>query len=771
MPDLHKAKLAKLAEQAIEKGESKYKSEAYEKAEAKFTYSWDILKDIKPIELLHFRCLTGLGKAQIALEQKDKTKETLRALEHARIQLEKISDPDVKQTICNSSYYDKDYHSLKRYLKSLEKPSEKRKHTRHRAAEKRSSTRHILLQEAPFLSTQLIVAKFNHMYELAKNEPSNNGLTVKRDDLSKVIRHILSRIDRTDPQTIEQALVIVACRDEVLVKALFEKLLTEIDTSKLNFKQLYSAISQSLEGKSEKSADNVVQMSQIITKKLNTVHAPDIELSSVMMYSLCQSLAEMRKMKLTRLALNTHKKPIEAAIQSLEQRLKAVKADTDEDKFVSARLEHAIALTNHALRYIKNHRTRLTRYAHRLKIGAMLFLQIAEMGGSVFEAVISCGEKTPAAASASWNLFSRAIQLTRQAWRHYRADKTYFEAVTVWEKAWLAIAESDKKNDDEKIKEQLAQLDALLSEPKKEKTYKHPKFCYEIIHRLWAVYSVCSSEVQTKIIEVLTYYYNLSKTDPKIQGFLLKRHAAQCLLLLAEQETHLKSNVESLISEKEQKVYKEARAFSRPSELYQYKTRFTDMALEAWSNCFTDDIDFYEGFTDNRYTEETRFAFVAMLQHKIRPALSYWGRALLATFPRESLEKTAKALGGYDHLANKIVVEKEAVLTVANKAYERKTSIQTGGKAITDPFMQQLISKQIEETNRLTDQEKQLRASDKAMDPALKQWEKPLAEVIDLKGRMNVYYTLIKTHVDFYSKSTDSMEASQDKKKVLKYNN
>ncbi len=770
MPDPHKTTLVNLAEEEVKKGENRYASKAYEKAEAKFTRGWNILKDINPIELLHFRCLIGLGKTQIVLKQKDEVKETLRVLRRFRAQLKKISDPDVKQTICNSSYYEKDYRSLRELFESLEKPSKKRKHTQHRTAEKKPSTRHILLQEAPFLSTQLIVAEFNRVYELAKNNPSNNDLAIKH--LSKVIRHIISRIDRTDPQTIEQALVVVACRDDVLVKALFEKLLTEIDTAKLNFKQLYHAITQSLKGEIKKSPDDVVQMSQIITEKLNKVHAPDIALSSVIMYSLCQSLAEMRKIKLTKLALNTHKKPIEAAIQSLEQRLQAVNADSDEDKFALARLKHAIALSNHALRHINNHRTKRTRYAHRLKIGAMLFLQIAEVGGSVFQAVESCGVETPAATSAGWNLFSRAIHLTRQAWRHHRADKAYFEAVTTWESAWLAIAESNEKNDEEKTTEQLAQLDALLPEAKKEKTktYQHPEFCYEITHRLWAVYSVCSSGIREKIIEVLAHYYNASKADPKTQGFMLKRHVAQCLLSLAEQETHLKSTVAALISEEERKVYKEAQATSRPSELYQYNTQFTDMARDAWSHCFADDIDFYEGLTDSRYSEETRFAFIATLQHKIRPTLSYWGRALLATFPQEALEKTAKALGGYDHLANKIVVEKEAVLMVADKAYERKTSIQTGGKAITDPFMQQLIKNQVDKTNTLTDPEKQPRAADKATDPALKKWEKPLAEVIELKGRMNVYYTLMKTHVDFYSKSTDSPEVSENKKKILQHN-
>ncbi len=518
----------------------------------------------------------------------------------------------------------------------------------------------LMLQNCPFRSTRSLVLEYNRLFVLnaKEKELANKELTNKLNTLRAVIRAVINAIDRGTTYTVEQAFELVNCSDPEIIKKLCDKLLNEINGSSLNFQELYTALSKLIPVVcNNNSDDTTIQISQVLVDKINTVHAPDIKLASAMICALYQALGEMLK-SVTGLSLYTHKVKMRRAIDDLKNRLKDVKPQDENDKYFYYKIKQAISFSKHALRHITDHRTKPKRYLDRVKIGAMLFLQCSQTGGTIFSAAASSGITAPTAASSTWNLFRNIARVGKRAVQHYSNDKSYYRAVIRWEKKWLETVEDDKKEPEAIINEQLKQLQLLLPPSptttklkkddkthKNKKHYEHVAFRYEMVYRLWALYSESEQKVQEKILSILNKY----STDAK-EGSPLHKHIGDALLSLSSNlNSHDSASFKS--NKKPCEIPAEFQHEVAPSE---------NSAKEAWmtvlGGLYENDIHLYE-VVNSKILPSKRFNFIESLQGAVDRKLSYWGNALLDTFPNIYL--SAKSATSDDKLRRIIAEAKQ----------------------------------------------------------------------------------------------------------------
>jgi hypothetical protein len=655
--------------------------------------------------------------------------------------------------------------------------------------------REILLSSPPFLSTNELIIHYNEYFDKSAEEKQQPEIQKKLCILEDTIQKVIGCISRGQDYTIRQGMGLVSCHNSKLVKALIEKLLEEIGDSQLNFPMLYHALGHCIEQQIIEptlGADDKTQTAMHITEKLEQVHAADLNLSCIMLYSLYQTLALMlHNNSVGQLAKKQHKDRIQQAIENFEIRLEAVEVQDDESgkRAALANIREALTFAKHALQHISDHRSIATQRIDQIKIAASLLLQATETSAVIGSAVATGGVTSISAASSSYALLSRIYHIGNRVRKDYQADKAYLTALTNWQEQWWSIVEQEAgtpKRQEQLLLQQLQALQAppemceeLKSDKKTQKAYQHPLFIRAIANYLRVLYSepTTTERIRGEIMNVLRNYYILAKKEvaeeaqslskkekgkrgkekQKESSLKLKgakkdtienaRHIANILLMMAKKADEITPVDISFIDEQHSKIFKAM----QPDLEIQSETSI-NLVTKIWEENYPSDVDLYRGLTDENLGPKARFAVIAALQSTKKPErkLSFWGEALLAIYPKAKIQATAEKIGS-KYIADSLKIAGNLIVADKGREFAFKVSDLT-----VEPcsFWATEIRADKKHAQDTSDKTQVTAETEKDAENALEPWYADFAQNIEVDGDAKRFRDYCRIDYEYGEKKT-----------------
>ena len=534
------------------------------------------------------------------------------------------------------------------------------------AVDNKEERRSALLHNYPFGSVESLVIQLNQFFletasgdtaiSLAAEKASISATAkepvlssqspelriIQREELKNVLLSVINKINRKDPLSLLQAMPVVACREPAILKALNEQLLKEMGDSVQDFNELFELISANLQkpaiapvdshSKNATSANDRMKTVLALANQLDDIHAADIRLTAHMVHALMVSFVNISQAEVSKV-YKPHKAKLWATLRCLSKRLASVKAVNDEEAFLLQEIHHAIKLSKHVLENTSDHDTTARRYAHRLQIAAELFLLAGEAGVAIAGTVTTGSAAVPAAASSLYRLVKGVFSRVRRVVTHYQADKSYFKAVEVWEAGWLKIAESDIVEAEKGQAQALYIEETLLAKDADEKNQyaHHPQFVRSIVQRLSAIHPTCTQLVQEKLVGAIINYYKLANAK---EYLALRRHVAQIIVGLSQKELKLQGVVEFMLVSDDKTILDTCKLPNSDEDKIATALKDTlwgNVALNAWSEHFANDINLYKSQLDPNTDQAVRNEWVQAVRTALptEKRLSSWGKALL----------------------------------------------------------------------------------------------------------------------------------------------
>ena len=159
----------------------------------------------------------------------------------------------------------------------------------------------------------------------------------------------------------------------------------------------------------------------------------------------------------------------------------------------------------------------------------------------------------------------------------------------------------------------------------------HPQFVRSIVQRLSAIHPTCTQLVQEKLVGAIINYYKLANAK---EYLALRRHVAQIIVGLSQKELKLQGVVEFMLVSDDRTILDTCKLPNSDEDKIEKALKDTlwgNVALNAWSEHFANDINLYKSQLDPDTDQAVRNEWVQAVRTALptEKRLSSWGKALL----------------------------------------------------------------------------------------------------------------------------------------------
>jgi hypothetical protein len=488
-----------------------------------------------------------------------------------------------------------------------------------------------LLSSAPFTDITKLIDVYNHAIQ-------TNDQRLAGEIGDAIRRYLFAEIKASNHVAIWQSLSLMSCVDIDMIRQLIEQLLQQIDQCKLTFPSLYETLTLSIK-KSEDGRlmeSDIVQITQLLSEKLNTLHASDLRLSCIVIQSMLSTLATMEEKNIQHVA-KVQQDRVLNAIESLDKRLSAIRPRNEQEQYWLENIAEAVKHVRHLLRHTSDEKTTTSCYGHRAKRAGLLLLQTAEVGAAWFGATGSMGVGAPNALGATYLLASNVIRTGKEAWRYYKDNKPYFMSLTEWQteldKYLNAMATGNTLLAEQGFKQLLERLKNPKTQDEQEKYWTNPHFQEGVITILMMLWdNKAYPHLHRPIIGLLSHYHQWANTQGECYT-LVRQQAALCLLNL-EKYGQIKGlayeDIIETIDDKDKQLFEELHKNIAHS-MY-------NLAQTIWKQAYPGDVRLFALISQPAELTPTQLKCIRKMKAGTHTEqCSSWGQAILDTFTESQL--------------------------------------------------------------------------------------------------------------------------------------